>query len=529
MVYSAILTESATSGNSPRYYVEHDPAASLSGGFVFVDGSPVSLSGGNIEVPGTNYTAGNPRWSRLKLNPDKFKVSYRSPSLPKFVSQFTDVLAAYDTGSVTVGAVDLLSPTITGKTRNTPIFQVAAISPTTNQVVISSNFTATGSTSGTTGSISTTGLIKDPNSSSSTGALADGAIPVPATPPADPYWNNVAVLLKGNGPNGSMSFVDSTGKQTWNFAGSGNRPVVSTADSKFGGSSMYFSDGMYLASNSGVPFGTGDFTIEFWAKRLSATDTSSGNKEDFFGADGWYLGGIRYGYFDNGYNFQPMSWCTATSNNCYAYGRMVTTGAPAVVFNQWQHVAVTRQGDTFRFYVDGAKKGEVVLTSTYSMDAASTIMRIGKRFVGYVDDFRVTTGVARYTGATYQVPTEEFPGLPITDPLLTQDTSVDAYPSNTVTLLNGDGTSGSSVFTDAKSNFTWSMTGAGTAPAISGSNPKFGNGSIYFQDGQYLVSSGDLALGTGDFTMEFWAYRQAGINQNTGNKEDFFGTDGWFF
>ena len=29
-VYSAILTESTTSGNSPRYYVDHDPAAALS-------------------------------------------------------------------------------------------------------------------------------------------------------------------------------------------------------------------------------------------------------------------------------------------------------------------------------------------------------------------------------------------------------------------------------------------------------------------------------------------------------------------
>ena len=37
-VYSAILTESTTSGNSPRYYVDHDPAAALSGGIVFVDG-----------------------------------------------------------------------------------------------------------------------------------------------------------------------------------------------------------------------------------------------------------------------------------------------------------------------------------------------------------------------------------------------------------------------------------------------------------------------------------------------------------
>ena len=77
MVYSAIATESATSGNSPRYYVEHATAA-LSGS-VTVGAVTVTLSGGDWNVPGTNYSAGNPRWDFLRLNPDKFRLSSAFP------------------------------------------------------------------------------------------------------------------------------------------------------------------------------------------------------------------------------------------------------------------------------------------------------------------------------------------------------------------------------------------------------------------------------------------------------------------
>lgn len=43
-IQTAISSESALSGNSPRYYVLHDPSASLSGAFVYVDGIQVTLT-----------------------------------------------------------------------------------------------------------------------------------------------------------------------------------------------------------------------------------------------------------------------------------------------------------------------------------------------------------------------------------------------------------------------------------------------------------------------------------------------------
>ena len=78
-VYSAILSESTTSGNSPRYYIDHDPAAALSGAVAFVDGNPVVLTGGQWGSGGTNYSAGNPRWDRLRMNGDKFRLAFAVP------------------------------------------------------------------------------------------------------------------------------------------------------------------------------------------------------------------------------------------------------------------------------------------------------------------------------------------------------------------------------------------------------------------------------------------------------------------
>lgn len=44
-VYSAVSSESALTGNSPRYYIVHDTGAALSGAVVFVEGTPSVLTG----------------------------------------------------------------------------------------------------------------------------------------------------------------------------------------------------------------------------------------------------------------------------------------------------------------------------------------------------------------------------------------------------------------------------------------------------------------------------------------------------
>lgn len=102
-LYTAIGAESAITGNSPRYYVIHDPSASIAGALIYVDGKSVALTGGNWNDANTNYSAGNPDYVKLKLNPEKFRIS----SVGNVFGAFSEVGAAYDPNAVSIGATDV--------------------------------------------------------------------------------------------------------------------------------------------------------------------------------------------------------------------------------------------------------------------------------------------------------------------------------------------------------------------------------------------------------------------------------------
>jgi hypothetical protein len=79
----------------------------------------------------------------------------------------------------------------------------------------------------------------------------------------------------------------------------------------------------------------------------------------------------------------------------------------------WYHVAVTRSGSTFRLFVNGTQVSSGT-SSAYRSDSNTT--QVGRivttsatnYFKGYIDEIRVTSGVARYTG-NFTPPTKQFP------------------------------------------------------------------------------------------------------------------------
>jgi hypothetical protein len=92
----------------------------------------------------------------------------------------------------------------------------------------------------------------------------------------------------------------------------------------------------------------------------------------------------------------------------------------------------------------------------------------------------------------------------------------DPYWSDTVLLLLGNGSNGSTTIVDSTGKNTITVNGDAQ---ISTSTKKFGTGSLKFDGtGDYLKSySSESALntkfGTGDFTVEFWVY----FSSTTGN------------
>ena len=225
----------------------------------------------------------------------------------------------------------------------------------------------------------------------------------------DVNYNDVSLLLLMNGANGSTVFTDSSNSDLSNsFLGVN----ISTAESKFGGSSAYFDgNGDYLAvaSSSGLAFDTADFTFEGWANittHLNAPKMFTNWNGNPFSINHWSL------HIDHPTNSEKVSFWFY--NHSGSSPLLVSTSS--ISTNTWYHIAVTRSGNTFRLFVNGIE--EASATSSASIDGGGSFpVEIGgdsivtDRYLhGYLDGLRITKNVARYT-SNFSVPTAAFPAF----------------------------------------------------------------------------------------------------------------------
>jgi len=150
-------------------------------------------------------------------------------------------------------------------------------------------------------------------------------------------------------------------------------------------------------------FGTGDYTIEFWLYIDSAP--SSGSKYtllDFRAANGASphtcyvanVSGTLYMGFYNG------------SSDTTSSSQSLTTGS-------WFHVSYARSSGTLRIFVNGNQAYSASNTIDYLSSRPLYIgASVGFTEVldGYIDDLRITKGVARYT-ANFTPPAAKLPNL----------------------------------------------------------------------------------------------------------------------
>jgi hypothetical protein len=201
----------------------------------------------------------------------------------------------------------------------------------------------------------------------------------------DPYRNNVVLHVPMTGANDSTTFTDvSPSPKTITVNGD---TKISTAQSKWGNGSGYFDGtGDYLTTpnHADFNFGTGDFTIEAWTYRLSYAQNYEIVSYGSPGSTGFGLG-------------SDSTQLVFLASNVGA--RVSTTTLPAL--NTWVHIAVTRASGVYRLFFSGV----VISTSGATSDNldATTIFRIAVNraltsiTTGYMQDLRITKGVARYT------------------------------------------------------------------------------------------------------------------------------------
>ncbi len=227
-----------------------------------------------------------------------------------------------------------------------------------------------------------------------------------------PDYQSLSLLLHMDGANNSTTFTDS-GPIGHSVTAFGNARI-STTESKFGGASGYFDgngDYLNIGANAAFNFGTADFTVEFWYLSSSVPSTgfrrilahpSSTNLANTFQI--WHASGTTNGAF-----LDAVELVTPT-------GTAVTVSVlTAVSDSTWHHIAFARQNGVSRAFLDGALKQSATDTNSYTRGGTEGV-RVGGRgdlaagtFVdGYIDELRITKGLARYTG-TFALPTAAFP------------------------------------------------------------------------------------------------------------------------
>ena len=201
-------------------------------------------------------------------------------------------------------------------------------------------------------------------------------------------FHKVKLLLPLNGSNAATSASDlSNDNRTITFSGSNAN--ISTAQSKFGGSSLYIGgDGSKIEIGADGLSTTGDFTFECWIY-----DTSVDNYPQLAinsSSNGFFL------YLGNG--------ATSGSNKVLRHwnGGVVTNFSTELPQSQWYHFALVRSGSTVKLYIDGTADSTTRTDSgTYLMGQSSTLTigadGSGNDFRGYINDLRITNGLARYT------------------------------------------------------------------------------------------------------------------------------------
>ena len=267
---------------------------------------------------------------------------------------------------------------------------------------------------------------------------------------ADPYaWKNVLALpLVGSAADESNKLNVGSTTKTATVAGS---VAASRVENNFYGTSYKFvgSDSIHYGTNADFEF-DGDFTIECWAY---ATAT---------GAQSLFVQPTTGGYL--ALNIDCNTGFDIYLNNG---GAGYTVSKPFT--NRWNHVAMVRSGSTITIYLNGV--AGTTITNSNTLGSTSQNFSVGGlgtqstgSYTGYMSDFRIYKGVAKYTSNF--IPAS-------TNPDILPDTPSGVAGGSALTSIPDSATAGAVVF----------------------------DGS---DDYLSIGSSNDFEFGSGDFTVEFW-------------------------
>jgi hypothetical protein len=221
------------------------------------------------------------------------------------------------------------------------------------------------------------------------------------TPPTAPLSSSGTELhIKGT----DASIIDKS--QSTNLKLVGNT-TGSTTQVKFVGSkTMYFDgNGDYIITPQ-QELGTEDFTIEGWHYLL----TRANSKNGIFGNYSSYNAG-SLGMFAGHSSATTTSYQVAYDGDTFP-ANVIQGGT--IAYNQWVHFAVVRNSGTMNLYINGTSVDSISATASLNGVGSNLIVgapadQVAYGMHGYLEDFRITKGLARYT-ANFTPPTASLKG-----------------------------------------------------------------------------------------------------------------------
>ena len=223
-----------------------------------------------------------------------------------------------------------------------------------------------------------------------------------------PYTSdsNVVLLMNCEGTNGSTTFTDSSSYNA--TLTSTNSAQISTSQYKYGTGSLYLPNAgtayILTPTSTNYAFGTGNFTIEFWLY-WSGTYSTTGsgwqrvmsNKTGAFATNTWIIG------WDNSTNNGTAHIAMQIFN---VAGTPFYSSTTVPVANTWYHFAFVRNGSYIYVYTNGIVEAIYTIGTTSLDGGIACPLTIGgnpgdsQYIYGYMDEIRITKGVARYGNFT---------------------------------------------------------------------------------------------------------------------------------
>jgi hypothetical protein len=189
-----------------------------------------------------------------------------------------------------------------------------------------------------------------------------------------------------------------------------------------GGTSTYFDgsgDNLFMPSSPSMNCGSGNWTVEGWVSTLTRTTNYPlifGNNRGSFTTDALAITASNADSSPSYLNKFVFAWGSSGFSSPSAGTSALLVSNVTNSNGVWYHLAIVRNGTSIKMYRNGTEVASATVSAgaTFNWGFNGSLAGGGNwdgaqgNWNGYLDDLRITNGIARYT-ANFTPPTQAFP------------------------------------------------------------------------------------------------------------------------